>query len=250
MRSRRMIKCNTKPHSGSLLQTFYLSFHRRNVTRSWMHPNAEACWGSLEIRRKVLRIYLRQSYQPPGTGTALGDAARLAAEYGGSAADSVKVTSESYASASGLQFEIHAFQNAIIDAVVEVKAVIQNGSLGLKVKCLSDRVGNIRYRFSVGKECVVLGISQSVGSEVTHLWIKDDPGNCFVPTPRDLFEIVDPKVSSYWTVKIDSDKLLISAKELLEPLFLDGPTNCDEKCVDIFRRIASMMEDEARPLRF
>jgi hypothetical protein len=59
-----------------------------------------------------------------GTGTALGDAARLAAEYGGSAADWVKVTSESYTSASGLQFEIHAFQNAIIDAVVEAKTVI------------------------------------------------------------------------------------------------------------------------------
>ena len=59
-----------------------------------------------------------------GTGTALGDAARLAAEYGGSAADWVKVTSESYTSASGLQFEIHAFQNAVIDAVVEAKTVI------------------------------------------------------------------------------------------------------------------------------
>lgn len=59
-----------------------------------------------------------------GTGAALGDAARLAAEYGGSAADWVKVTSESYTSASGLQFEIHAFQNAIIDAVVEAKTVI------------------------------------------------------------------------------------------------------------------------------
>jgi hypothetical protein len=59
----------------------------------------------------------------------------------------------------------------------------------MKVKCLSDRVGNIRYRFTVGKEYVVLGISHSVDSEVTHLWIKDDPGNYFVPTSRDLFEI-------------------------------------------------------------
>jgi hypothetical protein len=58
------------------------------------------------------------------TGTALGDAARLAAEYGGEAADWAKVTSESYTSASGLQFEIHAFQNAVIDAVVEAKTVI------------------------------------------------------------------------------------------------------------------------------
>jgi hypothetical protein len=120
----------------------------------------------------------------------------------------------------------------------------------MKVKCLSDRVGSIRYRFTVGKEYVVLGISHSVGSEVTHLWIKDDPGNYFVPTPRDLFEIVDPKVSSYWTVKIDSDKLLLSAKEFLEPLFLDGLTNLDEKCVDVFRRISSKLEDEAKPLRF
>ena len=59
-----------------------------------------------------------------GTGTALGDAARLEAEYGGSAADWAKVTSESYTGSSGLQFEIHAFQNAIIDAVVEAKTVI------------------------------------------------------------------------------------------------------------------------------
>jgi hypothetical protein len=51
-------------------------------------------------------------------------------------------------------------------------------------------------------------------------------------------------------VKIDSDKLLLSAKEFLEPLFLDGLTNLDEKCVDVFRRISSKLEDEAKPLRF
>lgn len=120
----------------------------------------------------------------------------------------------------------------------------------MKVKCLSDRVGNIRYRFTVGKEYIVLGISHSGGTEGTKLWIKDDPGNYFVPTPLNLFEIVDPKVSSHWIVKIESDKILISARDFLDPLFLDGLTNMDQKCVDVFRRISSMLEAETKPLKF
>src|SRR5579859_6902951 len=106
--------------------------------------------------------------------------------------------------------------------LLKPKRSLQNGSFGMKVKCLSDRVGNFRYRVTVGKDYVVLGISQSVGVEGINFWIKDDPGNYFVPTPRSLFEIVDPKVSRYWIVRIDADRILISAKEFLEPLFLDG----------------------------
>jgi hypothetical protein len=120
----------------------------------------------------------------------------------------------------------------------------------MKVRCLSNQVGKIRYRITVGREYVVLGIAHSCGTTDTHFWIKDDPGNYFVPTPSNLFEIVDPKVSSYWIVKIDLNTVVISAREFMEPLFLDGLTNLDDECVSVFRRVSSILEAEAKPLRF
>ncbi len=119
----------------------------------------------------------------------------------------------------------------------------------MRVKCLSDSVGSVQYRITLNKEYVVLGISHSIGKPTVNFWIKDDPGNYIVPTPRELFEVTDQKVSSYWIVKLEDDKILISAKEFLDPSFLEGLTNREDERVSTFRRVSSMLEDEANPLK-
>jgi filamentous hemagglutinin len=58
-----------------------------------------------------------------GSNTALRDAPRLAAEYGGNPSDWSKVTSSSYRAADGTQYEIHAYKNAITGEVVEPKTI-------------------------------------------------------------------------------------------------------------------------------
>lgn len=62
----------------------------------------------------------------PGTARALGDAERLAAQYGGEPGDWVKVASQSSAAhgvttVDGENFEVHAFQNTKTGQVVEMK---------------------------------------------------------------------------------------------------------------------------------
>jgi hypothetical protein len=54
----------------------------------------------------------------------LREADRLAAEYGGVAADWQKVTSTAYNAADGVQIQIHAYQNSVINALVEIKTNI------------------------------------------------------------------------------------------------------------------------------
>ncbi|PJO24579.1 hypothetical protein EXE55_09340 [Burkholderia glumae] len=58
-----------------------------------------------------------------GTNVPLRDAARLVSEYGGQASDWSKVSSSSYTSADGSQFEIHAYRNAVTGQGVEPKSI-------------------------------------------------------------------------------------------------------------------------------
>jgi filamentous hemagglutinin len=61
-----------------------------------------------------------------GTNVALNDISRLVAEYGGEASDWSKVSSSSYTATDGTQFQIHAYQNAVTDQVVEPKSIPLN----------------------------------------------------------------------------------------------------------------------------
>jgi hypothetical protein len=98
---------------------------------------------------------------------------------------------------------------------------------------------------TVGKEYVVLGLSLSSGDPNINLWIKDDPGNYFVSTPQDLFEVIESRVSRHWEVKIDSTGTAIGPKEFLKPLFLDKLTNLEERQVTLFRSVTALLEQEA-----
>lgn len=59
-----------------------------------------------------------------GTDTVLRQAERLAVDHGGDAADWSKVTSSAYTAADGQITQTHAYQNKIIDKVVEPKTKI------------------------------------------------------------------------------------------------------------------------------
>jgi len=59
-----------------------------------------------------------------GTTKVLRDAPRLAAQYGGNAADWAKVTSEAFNAADGSVIAAHAYRNIPMGKVVEVKGVI------------------------------------------------------------------------------------------------------------------------------
>jgi hypothetical protein len=121
-----------------------------------------------------------------------------------------------------------------------------------KLRCISNSIGAIPYEITVGNEYVALGLSHASGKSaagLVHFWIKDDRGNYLVPTPANLFEVVDPSVSCYWVVKIDGERLFLSATEFLAPFFLDDLSNQDEEPVRIFRRISALIEDEARSIR-
>jgi hypothetical protein len=117
----------------------------------------------------------------------------------------------------------------------------------MKVKCIAENLGAIKYRITQGKEYVVLGLSYTLGNPNINFWIKDDPGNYFVPTPRSLFEIVDPRASCYWVVNIniDGSMFVLAPEEFLEPLFLDRLTNLEEKYVRVFQTIAENIERES-----
>ena len=121
----------------------------------------------------------------------------------------------------------------------------------MKVKCIAESFGAIKYRITLGKEYVVLGLSYTVGNPIINLWIKDDPGNYFVPTPRPLFEIVDSRASCYWVVNIDIDgsAFVLAPAEFLEPLFLDRLTNFEERHVRTFQTIAAEIERESNSLK-
>lgn len=114
----------------------------------------------------------------------------------------------------------------------------------MKVKCVSDRGGKVKYRMTIGKEYVVLGMSISTNDSRINFWIKDDPGNYFIPTPSDMFEVVDSSVSQYWSVLFSGSVVSISAKEFLDPGFLGELTDFDEKAVATFKEISSLIENE------
>jgi hypothetical protein len=116
----------------------------------------------------------------------------------------------------------------------------------MKVRCISNTFGALQYRLTVGRDYVVLGLSVGPERSACKFWIKDDPGNYFVPTPAELFEVVDPAVSNYWVVELDGTGLRISAREFLAPHFLDRLTNFDEPVVATFRHVAAIIEREGR----
>ncbi|PTB24181.1 hypothetical protein C9I56_35425 [Paraburkholderia caribensis] len=58
-----------------------------------------------------------------GTDVVLRDAPRLVSEYGGQVGDWSKVSSSSYTAADGIQFEIHAYRNAVTGQVVGPKSI-------------------------------------------------------------------------------------------------------------------------------
>lgn len=115
----------------------------------------------------------------------------------------------------------------------------------MRVKCVSDTLGRFKYRLTVGKEYVVFGLTLSSGNPNINLWIKDDPGNYFVPTPQPLFAVVDSRASRHWEVEFDGKGVAIGPKEFLEPLFLDRLTNLEEHAVTIFQRVTVLLEQEA-----
>lgn len=120
----------------------------------------------------------------------------------------------------------------------------------MKVRCISNQHGSVRYRITVGREYVALGMSLAYGTDsVWNIWLRDDPGNYFVPTPFSLLEIVEPTVSIYWLVELSAQGARISAKEFLEPSFLENLTNLDDRHIRTFQSVAAMIENEANTRR-
>ena len=116
----------------------------------------------------------------------------------------------------------------------------------MRVKCIATQSNGAHYRMTVGKEYTVFGISVPLANGTCSLWVKDDPGNYFVPTPAVLFEIVDPTVSIYWVIELTTTVLRVSAREFLEPFFLDRLTSRQERETAVFGRVSTLIEDEDR----
>jgi len=111
-----------------------------------------------------------------GSNTVLRDAPRLAAQYGGNAADWAKVSTESFKAVDGSVIAAHAYRNVVTGLVVEVK-----GSINVAGFADTDNLlgipGGTNY-----------GVSESDATAWTYRegWESND---------RMLFALRDPQVS-------------------------------------------------------
>jgi hypothetical protein len=105
-----------------------------------------------------------------------------------------------------------------------------------------------RYQFTIGKDYTVYAM-EFVPSSVTDftLYRVVTDFNAFVPAPACLFEIVDPRVSSYWRITHNRKNFGVA---LEPPEFIDDPglseaiLDRDPQALTIFRAIRMRMDAE------
>ncbi len=109
-------------------------------------------------------------------------------------------------------------------------------------------VSQTRYQFTIGKNYTVyaMGFAPKSVTDFTLYRLVTD-FNAFIPAPACLFEIVDPRVSSYWRITYNRKKFAV----VLEPQeFIDNPElseailDRDPEALAIFREIRMRMDTE------
>lgn len=104
-------------------------------------------------------------------------------------------------------------------------------------------------RLTIGKCYVVLGLtyinSEHIGNMVV-VYLMDDP-KTLTSFPLCLFEIVDDRLSKYWTVRDDFPHLDLWPEEFHEPYFHDLLSDDVEEVVEKFNKLVIKMHDEFAP---
>ena len=112
------------------------------------------------------------------------------------------------------------------------------------VKCLSNKDSDFKFNITTNEIYCVMGMTIDLNNGEIEFWIINDHRNYFFSMPSRLFEIVDSSVSKYWSIIFKSDCMMMSHKDFLEPFFLDDLTDFEEKSVETFKRVSSMIESE------
>lgn len=104
---------------------------------------------------------------------------------------------------------------------------------------------------TVGREYVVLGLTinvdsltMGIGAWIDVLMEPDIP--TVIPVPLCLFEIIDPKVSRYWEVRVLSEGFVIfEPPSFSRKSFLENVSDRIPEAVEEFWHVYSLVETEA-----
>jgi hypothetical protein len=112
---------------------------------------------------------------------------------------------------------------------MKVKCVAASLSPEQKVSLGASEHFDSVYQITIGSIYPVLGLSFIVRSKIfgstALVYIQVDSGN-LIPVPMCLFEIVDPRPSSYWRAKVYGGfDLLLRPEEFHERYFHDDLSN-------------------------
>jgi hypothetical protein len=131
----------------------------------------------------------------------------------------------------------------------------------MKVCCIQDKMTEQQkllfgidlnydpnYQITINKEYIVLGISfffenNSFGS-LAFYEILDDVKSYCTSMPFCLFEIIDPRVSSYWEIKINNKAITIWPEEFSNAYFFDDLSEGKQTICETFTNIYKKLQNE------
>ena len=99
---------------------------------------------------------------------------------------------------------------------------------------------DLRDHFQIGFQLLVYGLTFS--RNILYYYIFD--GDHIYEVPSQLFKIVDPRVSKYWKLKIDSENKTLWPSLFYEDLFLENMMEREKKERKEFEELKILMEKE------